>query len=142
MPEERKGIVAEFKAFVLRGNVIDLAIAVVIGAAFNDLIKSFVADMVTPLVSIFSKKTNFADLAFHLRGAKFAYGAFFNSLLSFVILAAVIFFFVVKPINFMIERRRRALADGEEVAETAPSDEVVLLTEIRDLLRASSGRAS
>jgi large conductance mechanosensitive channel len=132
MPDQRKGVLAEFKDFVLRGNVVDLAIAVVIGTAFADLVKQFVADMITPLVSIFSKHTNFADLAFHVRGARFAYGAFLNSVITFVILAAVVFFFVVKPINFMLERRRRG---GEAEPETL-SDEAALLTQIRDLLAA------
>jgi large conductance mechanosensitive channel len=125
---EKQGLLSEFREFVLRGNVVDLAIAVVIGTAFAAVVKSFVADMITPIVSIFSKKTNFADLAFHVRGARFAYGDFINNVIAFVIVAAVVFFFVLKPINYLVSRHKAEVDD-------ALSDEVVLLTEIRDLLR-------
>ena len=125
--EARKGPLASFKEFLLRGNVVDLAIAVVLGTAFGQVVKAFVADMITPLVSIFSKHTNFEDLAITIRGARFAYGDFINYVIAFVILAAIIFFLVASPIQYMVDRRKK-----DEAAEV--SDEVALLTEIRDLL--------
>jgi large conductance mechanosensitive channel len=132
---QEKGLIAEFKEFLLRGNVVDLAIAVVIGGAFGTVVKAFVADLMTPIISIFAKKTNFQDLSLHIRGAKFAYGDFLNNLLSFILIAGVVFLFVVKPINFIMNRRRQAVAEGDE---PVLSDEAVLLTQIRDLLASRS----
>lgn len=135
--EKKKGIGAEFREFLLRGNVIDLAIAVVIGTAFGAVVTAFVRDMVTPVVSIFLKRTNFQNLVITARGARFAYGDFLNVLLAFVVIAAVLFFFVVKPVNYLMERRKRRIAAGLEPEEEASlSDEALLLREIRDLLKA------
>jgi large conductance mechanosensitive channel len=122
----------EFRAFLLRGNVVDLAVAVVIGAAFTGIVNAFVAGIVTPLIGmIFS--TDFTDMTFEINGSTFFYGTVLNALISFVAIAAVIFFLVVKPMKMLEERRRR----GEPVEDTpAPSDEALLLTEIRDLLAA------
>jgi len=95
----------DFKAFVLRGSVVDLAIAVVIGAAFGAVVQAFVKDLLTPLVSI-PGKANFQDLKFTIRDSVFAYGDFFNVLISFATIAAAVFFFVVRPINVLMARRR------------------------------------
>jgi large conductance mechanosensitive channel len=95
----------DFKAFVLRGNVVDLAIAVVIGAAFGAVVQAFVKDLLTPLISI-PGKANFQDLKFTIRDSVFAYGDFFNVLIAFVTIAAAVFFFVVRPINILMARRR------------------------------------
>lgn len=89
----------EFKKFILRGNVVDLAVGVVIGAAFNGVVQSFVNDLISPIVKAFTGKAQFKDLTFTVRNAPFHYGDFLNSLLSFLIIAAVVFFFVVQPIN-------------------------------------------
>jgi large conductance mechanosensitive channel len=94
----------EFRDFVLRGNVVELAVAVVIGAAFGALVTAFVASFVTPLIAAIGGKPDFSDLAFTINGSRFTYGAFFNALLSFLIIAAVIFFFVVKPLNTLMAR--------------------------------------
>jgi large conductance mechanosensitive channel len=94
----------EFRDFVLRGNVVELAIAVVIGAAFGALVTSFVASFITPLIAAIGGKPDFSALAFTINGSRFTYGAFFNALLSFLIIAAVIFFFVVKPLNALMAR--------------------------------------
>ena len=135
MAEQKTGLVGEFKEFLLRGNVVDLAIAVVIGTAFALVIKAFVSDMLTPIISIFAKKTTFQDLVITVRGSRFQYGDFLNAAITFVITAAIVFFFVVAPINYMMERHKRAVEDGE----TPPlSEEVVLLKEIRDLLASKS----
>jgi len=123
----------EFKAFIMRGNVVDLAVAVVIGAAFGAVVTSLVENIVTPLIGI-PGKTDFASLHFTINDSVFRYGAFLNSLISFVSIAAAIFFFVVKPLNMLAARRNRG--EGAEEDTPAPSDEALILAEIRDLLRA------
>jgi large conductance mechanosensitive channel len=97
----------EFKAFLLRGNVIDLAFAITIGLAFTALVTAFVADFITPLIAAIGGQPDFAALDFTINGSTFAYGHFINQLLSFLIIAAVIFFFVVKPMNILIARSRK-----------------------------------
>ena len=88
----------DFKAFVLRGNVVDLAIAVVIGAAFGAVVQALVKDIITPLISI-PGKADFQSLTFTINGSVFRYGDFFNVVIAFVSIAAVVFFLVVKPMN-------------------------------------------
>jgi large conductance mechanosensitive channel len=129
-----KSVLAEFRQFVLRGNLVDLAIAVVLGAAFGALVTSFVANLVTPLIAAIGGQPDFSNLTFTINSSQFRYGAFLNALLSFLIIAAVIFYFVVKPVNALLARNK---ADGEPEPE-APTPDVALLTEIRDLLRASA----
>jgi large conductance mechanosensitive channel len=121
----------EFREFVLRGNVVDLAVAVVIGAAFGAIVTALVADFVTPLIAAIGGKPDFSGLTFTINGSVFRYGHFLNAVISFLIIAAVIFFFVVKPLNALLARRKA----HEEPAPEAPAEDVVLLTEIRDLLR-------
>jgi large conductance mechanosensitive channel len=97
----------EFRAFILRGNVVDLAVAVVIGAAFSGIINSLVANLITPLIAAIGGQPDFSALTFTINGSVFRYGAFLNSLISFLIVAAVIFFLVVKPINALMARMGR-----------------------------------
>ena len=96
-----------FKAFLLRGNVVDLAIAVVIGVAFGAVVTAFVKDLVTPLIAAIGGKPDFGSLYFTINNSKFMYGDFFNAVISFLIIAAVIYFFVVLPINALIARSRK-----------------------------------
>jgi large conductance mechanosensitive channel len=96
----------EFRDFVLRGNVVELAVAVVIGAAFGALVTVFVSSFITPLIAAIGGKPDFSSLAFTINDSKFTYGAFFNALLSFLIIAAVVFFFVVRPLNALMARMR------------------------------------
>lgn len=96
----------DFKAFIARGNVVDLAVAVVVGAAFGAVVTGFVKDLVTPLLAIPGKVT-FSGLHFTVNHSTFLYGDFLNLLISFVTIAAAIFFFVVKPINALQARRAR-----------------------------------
>jgi len=91
-------MIKDFKAFVLRGNVVDLAIAVVIGAAFGAVVTAFVKDIVTPLISI-PGKADFANLTFTINGSVFRYGDFLNIVIAFVSIAAAVFFLVVRPMN-------------------------------------------
>lgn len=100
----------EFKAWILRGNVIDLAVAVVIGVAFGTVVSSFVRNLLTPLISI-PGTTNFANLDFAIRDSVFAYGAFLNDLASFALVAAAIFFVIVKPLNKLAARKPEAVVD-------------------------------
>ena len=127
----------EFKAFIMRGNVVDLAVGVIIGAAFKSVVDSLVANLFTPLIGLIGG-TDFKDLTITLKHATsskdavvLSYGAFITDLLSFVLIAAAVFFFVVKPLNVLAERRKR----GEEEEPPELTTEQVLLTEIRDLLR-------
>jgi large conductance mechanosensitive channel len=97
----------EFREFIMRGNVIDLAIAVVIGAAFGALVTALVEDFITPLIAAIGGQPDFSALDFTINGSVFKYGHFINAVISFLIIAAVIFFFVVKPMNTLMERVRR-----------------------------------
>src|SRR6478672_9158966 len=96
-------IATEFRDFILRGNVVDLAVGVVIGAAFTGVVTAFTKDLLTPLIGI-PGKVNFADWAFDVNGSKFLIGDFINAIISFVIIALVVFVFVVKPVNYLMTR--------------------------------------
>jgi large conductance mechanosensitive channel len=89
----------DFRKFILRGNVVDLAVAVVIGAAFGAIVTSLVKDLITPLIAAIGGKPDFSGLYFTVHNSKFMYGDFLNAVISFVILAAVIFFLIVQPLN-------------------------------------------
>ena len=103
MPE----ILKEFRAFILRGNVVDLAVAVVIGAAFTSVVNALVRDLITPLIAAIFGKSAFESLAFTINGSRFAYGDFLNAALTFVIVAAVVFFLVIKPVNMVMARMQK-----------------------------------
>jgi large conductance mechanosensitive channel len=93
----------DFRAFILRGNLVDLAVAVVIGTAFTAVVNAFVRDVITPLIAAVGGKPNFGNLAFTINGSRFAYGDFLNALLTFLIVAAVMFFLVIKPVNVLLD---------------------------------------
>ena len=95
----------DFKAFLLRGNVVDLAVAVVVGAAFGAVVTALVKDLVTPLIAI-PGTADFGDLKFTVRHSTFLYGDFLNTLISFLSIAAAVFFFVVRPVNALMARRK------------------------------------
>jgi large conductance mechanosensitive channel len=98
---------SEFREFIMQGNVVSLAVAVVVGAAFGALVNSLVADMITPLIAAFGGQPNFSSLSFTINDSKFMYGNFINAIVAFLLIAFVIFFFVVKPMNAMMERAKR-----------------------------------
>src|ERR1044072_8408829 len=142
MPPRRKSMYKEFKEFISKGNVIDLAVGVIIGAAFGKIVTSLVDDVIMPPIGKLLGNADFSNLYIPLAGqtaktvdeakkagAVIAYGAFFNTLIQFLIIAFVIFL-LVKAVN----RLRR----GKDEAPAAPPAEEVLLTEIRDLLKAKS----
>jgi large conductance mechanosensitive channel len=130
-----------FKEFIMRGNVVDLAVAVVIGAAFGAIVTALVADIITPLIAAIGGQHDFSKLTFHLNGSTFLYGDFINKIISFLIIAAAIFFLVVLPLNKLAERRAARLAAGQGASEDAQekAEDVVLLEQIRDLLQAAQG---
>jgi len=109
----------EFKAFIARGNVIDLAVAVIIGAAFGAVIKALVADLITPLISI-PGTVSFAGMSATVRHSVFLYGDFLNELISFLLIALAIFFFVIKPLNALQARRNRGQADPDPTTRQCP----------------------
>ncbi len=111
-------MLGEFKAFLLRGNVIDLAVAVVIGAAFGAVVAAFVKDLITPLIAAIFGKPDFSQIYFTINGSKFLIGDFINVLIAFILVALVIFFLVVKPVNALVARsRRNAPADTRACPE-------------------------
>jgi len=128
-------MIKEFREFLLRGNVVDLAIAVVLGAAFGAVVTSFVNDILMQFIAMIGGTPDFSGLSFTINDAEFRYGAFLNAVIAFLIIAAVIFFFVVRPINALMARRKA----GEEPEPDAVPEDVVLLGEIRDLLRDAGG---
>lgn len=119
----------EFRSFLMRGNIVELAIAVVLGTAFAALVASLVANIITPIIAAIVGKPDFSNLTFTINGSVFRYGSFLNALIAFVSIAAAIFFFVVKPIDAIQKRR------GIEKPDDGRTEEAVLLEEIRDLLR-------
>jgi large conductance mechanosensitive channel len=97
----------DFKEFILRGNVVQLAVAIVIGIAFGAVVSSFVEDLLTPLIAAIFGEPDFSALTFEVNGSTFRYGDFINAIISFLIVAAAIFFLVIRPMNVLEERRRR-----------------------------------
>ena len=124
-----------FKDFIMRGNVVDLAVGIVIGAAFTALVGAFTNAFLKPLIQLLSGGRGVTAGAFQVRGIPFDWASFVNACITFLITAAALYFLVVFPLNRLAERRAR----GEEPPPTAPSEEIKLLTEIRDAL--VSGRA-
>ncbi len=128
-----KAFVAEFKAFAMKGNVIDLAVAVVIGAAFGKIVSSLVDNIITPFIGLLLRGTDFSSLSYTVGDATMKYGAFIQSIIDFLIVAFVIFM-VVKAIN----KAKQGLEGETEVIAAKPvepSEEVKLLREIRDSLK-------
>jgi large conductance mechanosensitive channel len=109
-----------FKQFILRGNVIDLAVAVVIGAAFGAVVASFVKDLLTPLISAIFGKPSFENLTATMNGSTFAYGNFLNALISFLLIAVAVYFFVVAPINALVQRMHRGEAAPDPTTKKCP----------------------
>ena len=104
-------ILKDFKAFILRGNVVDLAVGVVIGAAFATVVTALVEGIFTPLLAI-PGETNFGDLSFTIGGGEFMYGNVINAIISFLVIAVAVFFFVVKPVNALLVRLRGPAEEG------------------------------
>ena len=107
-----------FRKFLMRGNLIDLAVAVVVGVAFNTVVQAFIKDLITPLIAAFGQAPNFASLSFRINRSIFLYGGFLNALLSFLVIAAVVYYFLVMPSTRLSERfQRRQEATERECPE-------------------------
>jgi large conductance mechanosensitive channel len=119
-----------FKDFIMRGNVVDLAVGIVIGAAFTTVVTAFTKGFLEPLIKLASGGQGIKAGTFDVRGVTFDYAGFINAIITFLLTAAALYFLVVYPLNRLAERRKR----GEEPPTEAPSEEVQLLTEIRDAL--------
>jgi large conductance mechanosensitive channel len=109
-----------FKAFLLRGNVVDLAVGVVIGAAFGAVVTAFVKDLLTPLIAAIVKQPDFSTMIFTVNGSKFLYGDFINALISFLLIAAAVYYFVVLPVNALVARSRRAEVPADPTTKKCP----------------------
>lgn len=111
----------DFKKFLLRGNVVDLAVGIVVGAAFTAVVNGFVTAFINPLLSIFLGKTDFSKVVFHIGKTTFPIGAFISPLISFVIIATVVFFFVIEPINRLmaVAQRKEEKKEAEEIKTDA-----------------------
>jgi len=109
-----------FKQFILRGNVLDLAVAVVIGAAFGAVVTALVKDLITPLIAALAGKPDFSAIVFTVNGSKFLIGDFINALISFLLIAAAVYFFVVLPVNTLMARIRRGEAPPDPTTKKCP----------------------
>ena len=132
MKEKSKGFIGEFKEFIARGNVMDMAVGVIIGGAFSAITTSLINDIIMPVLGIFTGSISFAALSFTVNGAVIAYGNFIQAVLNFLVMAFVVFC-LVKTINKLHRRKQQAPPAPEAPPE--PSAEEKLLTEIRDLLK-------
>ncbi|HET7529036.1 MAG TPA: large conductance mechanosensitive channel protein MscL [Candidatus Saccharimonadales bacterium] len=110
----------EFRKFILRGNVVDLAVGVVIGAAFNGVVQALVKDMITPIIAAIGGTSHFESSSFTVHKSQFLYGDFLNTLISFLVVAAVVFFFVVQPINKLTEFAQRNKDTEEPTTRKCP----------------------
>ena len=140
---EKHGFVEEFKKFITKGNVMDMAVGVIMGAAFTAIVNSMVKDILTPVLSLFLGKINFSDLKFVIKPAEgdlaevaIAYGNFIQAVINFLLISLVIFFIVrwVNKIRTLAEVSKKKEA-AAPVPAPAPAPDIVLLTEIRDLLK-------
>jgi large conductance mechanosensitive channel len=110
-------LLQDFKKFLLRGNLIELAVAFIVAALFAALVKAFIADLITPIITLIAGQPNFGALKFTINHSQFAYGDFLNNLITFVTTAAVVFFVVVKPYNALMARRTEEEPDTKECPE-------------------------
>jgi len=109
-----------FKQFILRGNVVDLAVGVVIGAAFGSVVTAFTKDLLTPLIAALVGKPDFSSISFTINGTPFPVGDFINAAVSFVLVAAAVYFFVVTPVNMLVARMRKAPAPADPTTKKCP----------------------
>jgi large conductance mechanosensitive channel len=109
-----------FKQFILRGNVVDMAVGVVIGAAFASVVGAFTKDLLTPLIAAIASKPDFSAITFTVNGSVFALGDFLNALISFLLVAVAVYFFVITPINALVARMRKAPAPADPTTKKCP----------------------
>jgi large conductance mechanosensitive channel len=129
-----KSFIEEFKAFAMKGNVLDLAVAVVIGGAFGKIVTSLVTDIITPVIGLLMGGINFSGMSYTLGSAVVTYGVFIQSVIDFIIVAVAIFL-VVKAINKAQAAIVKKEAEAKEEVQAVPTEDILLLREIRDALR-------
>ena len=131
----------DFKEFLLRGNLVDLAVGVVIGIAFAAVISALVADLITPLIAAIGGKPDFGSLSFTINGSHFLYGHFINALITFVVIAAVVFYLVIKPVNALMARWRTGAArrGGDQAVPGVPERDPARRAPLRVLHRGGGG---
>ena len=127
-----------FKQFLLRGNVVDMAVGIVIGAAFGGVVTGFVKDLLTPLIAALVKAPDFSGMTFEINGSKFLYGEFLNAFISFLIIAAAVYFFVVMPMNALMARMKKEPPAADPTTKKCPE----CLSEIPIAARRCSACAS
>ncbi|HVN22280.1 MAG TPA: large conductance mechanosensitive channel protein MscL [Dongiaceae bacterium] len=109
-----------FREFVLRGNVVDMAVGVVVGAAFGTIVTAFVKDLLTPLIAALAGKPDFSGYSFEVNGAKFLYGDFINAIIAFLLIAAAVYYFVVLPVNALMARAKKEEPAAAPEKKTCP----------------------
>ena len=124
-------MIKEFKEFALKGNLVDMAVAFVLGVAFAALVNSLVADVITPIVAAIFGQPDFSRLAIRIGNSEILYGSFLNAVITFLLVALALFLFVVKPYNVIRSRFEKE----KETEAVGPAEDIALLTEIRDALR-------
>ena len=133
----------DFKEFLLRGNLVDVAVGIVIGVAFAALVTALVADLITPLLAAIGRMPDFSGLSFTIHKSHFLYGAFINALVSFLVIAAVIFYLVVKPVNALLARRKTEPPVDEQTRECPEClSEIPVLARRRAFCTAEVGAAA
>ena len=137
MASSGRALLKEFQAFILRGNVLDLAVAVIVGLAFNAVVQSLVNNVIMPIIGALGGKPSFNDYHFAINHSVIKYGTFITDVVNFLIIAAAVFF-IVKMFTVLQNRRRSGQLAPEDTP--APTDEALILGEIRDLLTAQAGR--
>jgi large conductance mechanosensitive channel len=128
-----KGLLLEFRDFLLRGNIVELAVAFVMGVAFAAVVNSLVNNLVMPIIAMIIGKPDFRDLTFTINDAVYRYGAFITDVIQFAAIGAAVFFFIVKPVQMLLARRRDRTAEEE-----APSDDERRHQELLSALRGLS----
>lgn len=120
MAEQAKSVLDGFRQFILRGNVVDLAVGVIIGASFSAVVNSLVKDLITPFIAALGSQPDFSKLAFQFHGSTFNYGDFINVLISFAIQASVVYFAIVLPINALRESMQKAPVPADPTSKKCP----------------------
>src|SRR5437763_8342821 len=131
-----------FRQFILRGNVVDLAVGVVIGAAFGSVVTAFTKDLLTPLIAALVGKPDFSSINFTLNGTAFAVGDFINALVAFLLVAVAVYFFVVTPVNALVSRMRKAPAPADPTTKKCPECKMEVAIDARRCAHCTSPLSS
>ncbi|MGO1317458.1 MAG: large conductance mechanosensitive channel protein MscL [Cellulomonadaceae bacterium] len=130
-----KDVFSGFKDFIMRGNVVELAVAVIIGGAFGQIVTAVVDGLITPLIALLFRAPDLSSVSFTLGSTHFLIGSVLNAVINFLLIAAAVYFVIVMPLNKLAGLRKK----GEEPEPEKPSEDIILLQEIRDLLSRGTG---